>query len=178
MRPRIWRLWRGDGVATYTLFWRWCAGVSIFAACPAPAWASAQVLTLDMHVIFLTSRYVHALGQETVLYSTYCTVWQYCTDVVEQVQYYIMFIENKTLSGNRGWFWIMISTILGGHYFGFILLLSFTERFRDSNNNRIAQHNHNSGQRTITTKQHIHQTLQPFNSTSRPWALRHYDHRF
>ena len=29
----------------------------------------------------------------------------------------------------------------------FILFLSFTERFRDSNNYRIAQHNHNSGQR-------------------------------
>ena len=54
----------------------------------------------------------------------------------------------------------------------FILLSSFTERFRDSNNNRIAQHKHNSGQRTIITKQHIHQTLPPFNSTSRPWALR------
>ena len=54
----------------------------------------------------------------------------------------------------------------------FILLLSFTERFRDSNNNRIAQHNHNYGQQTITTKQQIHQTLQPFNSTSRPLALR------
>ena len=37
----------------------------------------------------------------------------------------------------------------------FILFLSFTERFRDFNNNRIAQHNRNSGQRAITTKQSL-----------------------
>ena len=87
-----------------------------------------------------------------------------------------------TLAKNKWSQLLRREIILGGHHFRstifFILLLSFTERFCNSNNNRIAQHNHNSGQRTITTKQHIHQTLQPFNSTSRPWALRHYDHRF